>query len=162
MQLTHPKILTWAQATKQVKLWQDIDEAVVFTNGCFDILHAGHVDLLDRAKALGKRLVIGLNSDSSIRRLGKGPERPINKENERAFVLAHLACVDMVVVFEEDTPLELIKTLSPDILVKGGDWTVDKIVGAKEIQDKGGKVFSLPLLGDLSTTKVVQMLKKQS
>ena len=125
---------------------------VVFTNGCFDVLHPGHVDLLARARAEGDVLVVGLNSDASVRRQNKGPERPINSEAVRAFMLAHLASVDYVVIFSEDTPLELIRALAPDVLVKGGDWTPDKIVGADLVQARGGRVLSLPLLGDFSTT----------
>ena len=125
---------------------------VVFTNGCFDVLHPGHVDLLARARAEGDVLVVGLNSDASVRRQNKGPERPINSEAVRAFMLAQLASVDYVVIFSEDTPLELIRALAPDVLVKGGDWTPDKIVGADLVQARGGRVLSLPLLGDFSTT----------
>ena len=133
---------------------------VVFTNGCFDVLHPGHVDLLARARAEGDVLVVGLNSDASVRRQNKGPERPINSEAVRAFMLAHLASVDYVVIFSEDTPLELIRALAPDVLVKGGDWTPDKIVGADLVLARGGQVLSLPLLGDFSTTAWLEKNKK--
>lgn len=156
--LTHPKIRNWNQAQDQVEAWQTNGFCVVFSNGCFDILHAGHVDLLARAKAEGDRLVVGLNSDTSIRRLNKSPERPINSQDQRAYVLAHLESVDMVVIFDEDTPLELIKELVPNILVKGGDWPVDSIVGADIVQEAGGRVLSLPLLEDFSTTAIVKKL----
>jgi D-glycero-beta-D-manno-heptose 1-phosphate adenylyltransferase len=127
---------------------------VVFTNGCFDLLHAGHVDLLTRARALGDLLVVGLNDDASVARL-KGPTRPVTPQAERAYVLAGLRCVDYVTHFTEDTPLELITALGPDILVKGGDWPVARIVGAAQVQARGGRVYSLPLLPGLSTTAVI-------
>ena len=133
---------------------------VVFTNGCFDVLHPGHVDLLARARAEGDVLVVGLNSDASVRRQNKGPERPVNSEAVRAFMLAHLAAVDYVVIFSEDTPFELIRALEPDVLVKGGDWTPDKIVGADLVLARGGQVLSLPLLGDFSTTAWLEKNKK--
>ena len=130
---------------------------VVFTNSCFDILHPGHVDYLQRARAMGSCLVVGLNSDASVRRL-KGPTRPINDQHSRAFVLAALACVDYVVVFEEDTPYELIKAVRPKVLVKGGDWSVDKIVGRDLVEQDGGKVYSIPLLRGYSTTAIVERI----
>ncbi len=134
---------------------------VVFTNGCYDILHPGHVDLLARAKAHGHVLVLGLNTDASVRRLGKGnskDERPIQSLEVRAFMAAHLASVDYVTHFDEDTPLELIKLLQPHVLIKGGDWPVQSIVGAKEVMDAGGAVFSLPLLQDFSTTSLIKKI----
>lgn len=127
---------------------------VVFTNGCFDLLHAGHVDLLDRARALGDLLVVGVNDDASVRRL-KGPTRPITPLAERMRVLAGLRCVDYVTAFAEDTPLELITALVPDVLVKGGDWPVDRIVGGELVRARGGRVVSLPLLPGLSTTAII-------
>jgi rfaE bifunctional protein nucleotidyltransferase chain/domain len=130
---------------------------VVFTNGCFDILHPGHVDYLERARDLGSCLVVGLNSDASVRRL-KGPARPVNDQNSRSLVLAGLACVDYVVVFDEDTPYELIKKIRPKVLVKGGDWSVDRIVGSDIVEDGGGKVYSVPLLAGYSTTAVVNRI----
>ena len=136
---------------------------VVFTNGCFDILHPGHVDYLERARSMGDCLVVGLNSDSSVRRL-KGPLRPVNDQAARARVLAGLACVDFVMIFEEDTPLELIKAVCPDVLVKGGDWSVDRIVGREQVEARGGTVCSIPLLEGYSTTgtidRIVAMHKK--
>lgn len=130
---------------------------VVFTNGCFDILHPGHVDYLQRARELGSCLVVGLNSDASVRRL-KGPTRPVNDQQSRALVLAALACVDAVVVFDEDTPYELIKKIRPRVLVKGGDWSVDRIVGRDIVEEGGGKVYSIPLLEGYSTTAVVDRI----
>lgn len=131
--------------------------SIVFTNGCYDILHPGHVDLLQRARAMGDFLVLGLNSDESVHRL-KGPTRPVNRLSERAFVLAGLACVDCIVAFEEDTPLELIKVVRPNMLVKGGDWSVENIVGRDMVEADGGSVHSLPLLPGYSTTGLIQRL----
>ena len=130
---------------------------MVFTNGCFDVLHYGHVHYLLQAKALGDILVVGLNSDDSVRRL-KGPTRPINGEKERAFVLAALSCVDYVVVFEEDTPKELIETVRPDVLVKGGDYALDQIVGADFVTRNGGTVTTLPFVEGFSSTRIIEQL----
>lgn len=131
---------------------------IVFTNGCFDVLHYGHVHYLLQAKELGDILVIGLNSDNSVRRL-KGPTRPINGENERAFVLAALACVNYVTLFEEDTPEELIKVVRPDVLVKGGDYTLDNIVGADFVMQNGGTVTTIPFVEGFSSTRIIEKLK---
>lgn len=131
------------------------ESVVVFTNGCFDILHPGHVDYLERARELGTHLIVGLNSDASVRRL-KGPSRPINSENDRALVLAGLACVDHVIIFDEDTPFELIRAIRPHVLVKGGDWPVERIVGRELVLERGGQVLSLPVLPGHSTTNIVQ------
>jgi D-beta-D-heptose 7-phosphate kinase/D-beta-D-heptose 1-phosphate adenosyltransferase len=133
-------------------------QKIVFTNGCFDVLHFGHVHYLLQAKKLGDILVIGLNSDDSVRRL-KGPTRPINGENERAFVLAALVCVDYVTLFEEDTPEELIKVLRPDVLVKGGDYTLDNIVGADFVTQNGGTVTTIPFVEGFSSTRIIEKLK---
>lgn len=132
--------------------------SIVFTNGCYDILHPGHVDLLARAKAMGDLLVLGLNSDESVRRL-KGSTRPVNRLQERAFVLAALECVDYIVPFEEDTPLELIKLVRPNVLVKGGDWRVENIVGRDVVEALGGSVHSLPLLPGYSTTGLIERIR---
>ncbi len=150
--LTHPAIMGAAELARRLAALRAEGKRVVFTNGCFDVLHPGHVDLLARARAEGDVLVVGLNSDASVRRQGKGPDRPVNGEDVRAFMLAHLAAVDYVALFSEDTPLELIRALRPDVLVKGGDWSPDKIVGADLVLARGGKVLSLPLLGEFSTT----------
>ncbi|HOD18262.1 MAG TPA: D-glycero-beta-D-manno-heptose 1-phosphate adenylyltransferase [Candidatus Cloacimonadota bacterium] len=135
------------------------DKKIVFTNGCFDILHAGHVQYLEQAKKLGDILVVGLNSDASVRRL-KGENRPINKQEDRALVLAALEFVDYIIIFEEDTPYELIKIVNPDVLVKGGDWKETDIIGADIVQAKGGTVLSLPLRPGLSTSKIIEEIKK--
>lgn len=132
---------------------------LVFTNGCYDILHPGHVDLLQRARALGDSLILGLNSDESVKMLGKGDDRPLNSQDERAFVLAGLACVDYIVIFHESTPLEIIKACRPQVLVKGGDWPVDQIVGADIVEKAGGEVHSLPLLEGYSTTGFLEKVR---
>jgi len=133
---------------------------IVFTNGCFDILHPGHVDLLARARALGDLLVVGVNDDASVARLNKVPPRPINPLAHRMAVLAGLACVDFVTPFGEDTPLELITALKPHVLVKGGDWAVENIVGREVVQAEGGEVHSLPLLPGYSTTALIEKILK--
>ena len=130
---------------------------LVFTNGCFDILHPGHVDYLQRARDLGDRLILGLNSDASVRRL-KGEKRPVNPEMDRARVLSGLACVDYVILFEEDTPLELIRAVQPHVLVKGGDWSVDRIVGRDIVTARGGDVLSIPVLPGYSTTGLIERI----
>lgn len=127
---------------------------IVFTNGVFDILHAGHVTYLEHARALGDALVVGLNTDASVRRL-KGPERPINTEDDRACVIASLRAVDHVVLFDTDTPLDVIVALMPDVLVKGGDYTRDTIVGADEVEAHGGTVCTIPLVEGRSTTAII-------
>jgi rfaE bifunctional protein nucleotidyltransferase chain/domain len=129
--------------------------SVVFTNGCFDILHAGHVTYLEQARKLGTVLVVGLNSDASVTRL-KGPQRPINHTEDRQTVLGALRCVDYVLVFDEDTPLGLISALLPDVLVKGGDYTRDMVVGANVVEEHGGRVEIIPLLPGRSTTLIVE------
>ena len=144
------KILT----VKQFSEFRNDLQNVVFTNGCFDIIHAGHIDYLSKARTLGEVLVVGLNSDESVRRL-KGPQRPINDVDARSKVLASLFFVDYVIVFEEDTPLNLIKSVRPDILVKGGDYTRDTVVGADFVESYGGKVVILPLLKGYSTTSIL-------
>lgn len=151
--MTSAKITTADAALKGISP----DATVVFTNGCFDILHPGHVDYLERARALGTHLVVGINSDASVRRL-KGPTRPINDEHSRSRVLAALGCVDQIVIFDEDTPWELIKKLRPQVLVKGGDWPVEQIVGRELVQERGGQVLSLPLLPGYSTTNIIQRI----
>lgn len=131
---------------------------LVFTNGCFDIIHRGHVDYLNRAKELGDYLVVALNSDNSVRRL-KGENRPINKLEDRAFVVSNLKAVDFVVSFEEDTPFEIISAIVPDVLVKGGDWNIDNIVGKDIVEANGGKVYSLPYVENYSTSSIVNKMK---
>ena len=133
-------------------------QKIVFTNGCFDVLHFGHVHYLLEAKNLGDILVVGLNSDDSVRRL-KGPSRPINGEKERAFVLASLSFVDYVVLFEEDTPENLIKAVRPDVLVKGGDYALDQIVGADYVRQNGGIVTTIPFVEGYSSSRIIEQLK---
>jgi len=148
------KIITTADTPFMVS---ETHKKIVFTNGCFDILHAGHVLYLQAAKELGDILIVGLNSDSSVKRL-KGDSRPINNEHDRAIVLAGLASVDYVVIFEEDTPYELIKKIQPDVLVKGGDWAVEYIVGHDIVQKKGGMVKSLLFVDGKSTTDIIKKI----
>jgi len=133
---------------------------IVFTNGCFDLLHRGHVDYLERAASLGKTLIVGVNSDESVRRLEKGSERPLNALEDRLALLAALACVSIVVPFDEDTPLALIKVIAPDHLVKGGDWPVERIVGAEEVTARGGRVHSLPFRYNRSTTDLIRRIRE--
>lgn len=137
-----------------------IGQRVVFTNGCFDLVHRGHIDYLSRARELGDCLVVGLNSDASVRRL-KGPERPINNEQDRALLLAAFSFVDHVILFEEDTPYNLIQRVQPDILVKGGDYVVENIVGYDIVTARGGQVLTLPFIDGFSTTNIVEKLRKQ-
>ncbi|MDX5426486.1 MAG: D-glycero-beta-D-manno-heptose 1-phosphate adenylyltransferase [Bacteroidota bacterium] len=138
--------------------WRLTGQRIVFTNGCFDILHYGHISYLARARDLGDRLILGLNSDSSVSKL-KGPERPVNKEHARAMMLASLHVVDAITVFDEDTPLELLQLFKPDVLVKGGDYTVNTVVGADLILNNGGKVELLPFEEGFSTTSLIQKMK---
>jgi D-beta-D-heptose 7-phosphate kinase/D-beta-D-heptose 1-phosphate adenosyltransferase len=130
---------------------------VVFTNGVFDLLHPGHVDLLTTARSQGDALIVGINTDESVRRL-KGPKRPVRGENDRAFVLAGLEAVDLIVMFDEDTPLELVKALHPDVIVKGGDYSTETIVGAKEVESWGGRVVVVPLTPGHSTTSIIERI----
>ncbi len=132
---------------------------VVFTNGVFDLLHPGHIDVLRGARAEGSHLVVGLNSDASVRRLGKGPERPVRSEADRAVVLAALAMVDAVVVFDEDTPLELVRRLEPDVIVKGGDYTPASVVGSADVTARGGRVVIIPVTPGHSTTSTIEKLR---
>ncbi|HET8655515.1 MAG TPA: D-glycero-beta-D-manno-heptose 1-phosphate adenylyltransferase [Longimicrobiaceae bacterium] len=151
------KILTLPDAVRL--LGRPRGDTVVFTNGCFDLLHRGHVEYLFAARSLGDRLVVGLNTDPSVRRL-KGPGRPINSQEDRAFVLAGLAAVDAVVLFGDDTPLALVSALLPDVLVKGGDYTPDTVVGAHEVIEAGGRVVIAPLVAGRSTTGILQRAQR--
>jgi D-beta-D-heptose 7-phosphate kinase/D-beta-D-heptose 1-phosphate adenosyltransferase len=147
--------MSWPEARR----WRRRQKGrVVFTNGVFDLLHPGHVDVLVGARRLGERLVVGLNSDASVRRL-KGPERPVRLAPERAYVLAAMESVDAVVLFEEDTPRELIVALEPDVLVKGGDYSVESVVGAAEVRARGGDVVIIPLTPGHSTTSIIEKLR---
>ena len=135
---------------------------LVFTNGCFDILHRGHASYLAQAKALGKSLVVGVNSDASVKRLGKGDDRPVNPLEDRMAVLAALESVDLVTWFEEDTPLNLILACRPDVLVKGGDWRIEDIVGGREVAAWGGQIHSIPFLFERSTTSLLGRIRSTS
>jgi D-beta-D-heptose 7-phosphate kinase/D-beta-D-heptose 1-phosphate adenosyltransferase len=138
----------------RVAAWRSKCQSVVFTNGCFDLLHIGHITLLDGARRQGDRLVVAINSDASVREL-KGPERPMVCERERAYVLAALAVVDAVVIFDEPDPLRLIEALRPDVIVKGADYTQETVVGAKEVRSWGGRVEIIPIVDGFSTTKLI-------
>ncbi|WP_028950829.1 D-glycero-beta-D-manno-heptose 1-phosphate adenylyltransferase [Sulfurihydrogenibium subterraneum] len=131
---------------------------IVFTNGCFDIIHAGHVDYLEKAKSLGDFLIVGLNSDESVRRL-KGKDRPVNPQDQRKKVLSALKPVDMVIIFDEDTPERLIKEIKPDVLVKGGDWKIENIVGADFVKSYGGQVLTIDFVYDTSTSKIISKIR---
>ena len=155
----HQKIKTVAEAKKAIAAGKVLGKTFAFTNGCFDILHEGHIFSLNQAASEADILIIGVNSDDSVKRL-KGPERPINNQKSRSIMLSNLAVVDAVVVFEEDTPLQLIQTLLPDVLVKGGDYTIDTIVGAKEVIANGGKVIINPIVEGFSTTNIIEKIKK--
>jgi D-glycero-beta-D-manno-heptose 1-phosphate adenylyltransferase len=154
------KITDWEEAARRVSRWKKAGERVVFTNGCFDLLHYGHLCYLAQARGLGSRLVIGLNAAGSVRRL-KGPDRPINDEPTRELQMAALQFVDLVVSFEQDTPLALIQRLLPDVLVKGGDYTIDEIVGANIVQQNGGQVRVLPYIQGYSTTAIEQKIRNK-
>ena len=152
------KIITVDQAKLIMAALKVTGKKVSFTNGCFDILHPGHLFSLKQAAAEADFLIVGLNSDASVKKL-KGPSRPINNTESRAIVLAHLIVVDAVVVFEEETPLELIKALLPDVMVKGGDYTIDQVVGGKEVIANGGKVIINPIVEGFSTTSLIEKMK---
>jgi D-glycero-beta-D-manno-heptose 1-phosphate adenylyltransferase len=152
------KIYNREALARECNVWRASGKKIVFTNGCFDILHHGHLDLLARAASYGNILIVGVNTDSSVQRL-KGPERPVTNENDRLFQLASLLCTDAVCLFEEDTPEDLIKMIRPDVLVKGGDYTIDKIVGADFVQSTGGKVEIIPFVDGYSTTSLINKIK---
>jgi D-glycero-beta-D-manno-heptose 1-phosphate adenylyltransferase len=156
------RILSRDEARTLVASLQRQGRTVVFTNGVFDILHPGHVRYLTDARALGDALVVGVNADASVRRLSKGPDRPIHPEHERAEVLAALASVDAVVVFAEDTPHDTIAALQPDVLVKGADWAADAIVGRDIVEARGGRVVRIPLAAGYSTTTILSRLRESS
>jgi len=149
--------LTWEEA----KVWREelksAGKKLVFTNGCFDIIHPGHVDLLDKSRNLGDALIVALNTDDSVSRI-KGPSRPVNSEEDRVAVVSGLKAVDEVVLFDEDTPSEIINLLLPDILVKGGDWTPETVVGSDTVQQAGGRVEIIPLVEGRSTTNVIEKI----
>lgn len=148
-----------AEARTKLALWRAAQAKVVFTNGVYDLLHRGHAEYLAEARALGDRLVVGVNSDASVRRL-KGPERPVLPQGDRAGLVAALACVDLAVVFDDDTPLRLIEAVRPDVLVKGSDWAEDAIVGAEFVKARGGRVERIALREGLSTTTLVRRIRE--
>jgi rfaE bifunctional protein nucleotidyltransferase chain/domain len=153
------KVVSRESLPSLLEEWRRRGLTVVFTNGCFDILHAGHVLLLEKARALGDVLLVGLNSDAGVRSLGKGPGRPVNTEGDRATVLAALASVDAVVLFDEPTPLELIRLVRPGVLVKGADWAGKGVVGQAEVEAAGGRVVLVPLEEGRSTTGLIDRIR---
>ena len=152
------KIVSQNQALKELKTWREKNKKIVFTNGCFDIIHPGHIDYLSQARDLGDMLVLGLNTDQSVRRLNKGLNRPINDERTRAYVLAGLASVDLIVFFDEETPYNLIKLLQPNVLVKGQDYEVEKIIGFDILKENGGQVITIPFLDGYSTSNLIKKI----
>jgi rfaE bifunctional protein nucleotidyltransferase chain/domain len=153
------KILSSPEIAKKIVQWKFSGKKIVFTNGVFDILHSGHIFSLSQAAKEADYLIVGLNADASVKRL-KGEGRPVNKQEARALVLASLLLVDAVVIFEEDTPLELIKLVMPDVLVKGGDYTIEQIVGAKEVLANGGRVVINPIQQGVSTSHLISQIRK--
>ena len=152
------KVVSQDQALKELKTWREKNKKIVFTNGCFDIIHPGHIDYLSQARDLGDILVLGLNTDQSVRRLNKGSNRPINDERTRAYVLAGLASVDLIVFFDEETPYNLIKLLQPNVLVKGKDYEVEKIIGFDILKENGGEVITIPFLEGYSTSSLIKKI----
>lgn len=160
LEIIKKKIVPLEQLKRNLSVWRMKDLKIVFTNGCFDLLHHGHIDYLSKASDLGDVLVIGVNSDSSVKKLNKGENRPIQNENDRALILSALQFVEAVTIFEEDTPLELIKTIQPDVLVKGGDWKENDIIGADVVKAKGGTVAVIPFVEGYSTTNIEKKIKQ--
>jgi D-beta-D-heptose 7-phosphate kinase/D-beta-D-heptose 1-phosphate adenosyltransferase len=152
------QVRTFNEITDALAPLRSQGKKIVFTNGCFDLLHVGHIRYLQEARRLGDLLIVGVNSDASVKRL-KGPTRPVQNENDRAEILAALGCVDFTVIFAEDTPENLIHQVRPDILVKGGDWKIDQIVGSTYVMSYGGQVMSLQFVDGKSTTKIIEKAK---
>jgi D-glycero-beta-D-manno-heptose 1-phosphate adenylyltransferase len=153
------KICNKEQLGRMLALWRFKDQKVVFTNGCFDLLHKGHVTYLTQAAELGDKLVLGLNSDASVKKLSKGPNRPIQDQDSRALILASLESISAIIIFDEDTPAELIKFVQPDVLVKGGDWKPEQIAGYDTVKAKGGEVKVIEFVPGYSTTSIEQKIK---
>ena len=153
------KILSEQELQQQLKRWRLQNKTIVFTNGVFDILHEGHIASLSEAASFGHILIVGLNADASVKRL-KGDNRPVNQEQARALLLASLLPTDAIVIFDTDTPLDLIISIMPDVLVKGGDYTLEQIVGAKEVMANGGEVKIVPLIEGVSTTAIIERMRK--
>ena len=147
-------IFTSHRLLSQVQQWKAANQTIVFTNGCFDVLHRGHIDYLTKAAQLGTKLIVALNTDASVKRLGKGNSRPLQDEQSRLHIMASLRCVDAVVLFNEDTPLLLIQAIQPNVLVKGGDYEINNIVGYNSVIASGGKVLTIPFLEGYSTTGI--------
>ncbi|HZE84101.1 MAG TPA: D-glycero-beta-D-manno-heptose 1-phosphate adenylyltransferase [Puia sp.] len=158
-QIIPHKIFTLPGLLQQISRWRLLGKTISFTNGCFDILHQGHIASLSEAAVEADFLIVGVNSDDSTRRL-KGPQRPVTDQNSRAIMLASLLMIDAVIIFEEDTPLELIKAVIPDVLVKGGDYTIDQIVGAREVIASGGRVVINPIVPGFSTTGIIEKIHR--
>lgn len=156
------KVMTSRQLAALLEAARKQKKRIVFTNGCFDLMHVGHTRYLQTAKQLGDLLVVGVNSDASVRSLNKSQDRPIVNEAQRAEVLAALGCVDYVVIFTEPDPLNLITALQPDVLVKGGDWAIDKIVGRDVVEQRGGVVKTIPLVPGMSTTSLIQRIRSHA
>lgn len=159
LEIIKNKIVSLEQLNKLVLAWRLKSDTIVFTNGCFDILHFGHIDYLLKARDLGKRLIVGVNTDNSVKRLGKGDSRPINDEKSRSMIIASLQFVDAVILFDEDTPYQLIKAIEPDVLVKGADYTIDKVVGADIVMARGGNVVLIEYLEGYSTTNIEKKIR---
>ena len=157
--VTSEKILRLDQAIAQVQAWQQKGQKIVFTNGCFDLVHLGHIDYLEKARNLGDKLILGLNTDASVSRI-KGPLRPVVNQEARARLMAALSFIDAVILFDEPTPLQLIEALKPDILVKGDDYSIETIVGADFVLANGGDVKTIALVEGYSTTKLIEKIKK--
>ncbi len=158
-QILQSKILSADAVKKRANIWRMFNQKIVFTNGCFDILHQGHVDYLCKAKDLGHKLIVGLNTDASVKRQNKSPERPINTEQSRALILAALGFVDAIVLFDEETPYNLIKAIQPDVLVKGADYKAEEIVGYDILKANGGEVMTIELTEGFSTTALINKIK---
>jgi D-beta-D-heptose 7-phosphate kinase/D-beta-D-heptose 1-phosphate adenosyltransferase len=156
---TQTKILDLDKLKRQIASWKATGKTVAFTNGCFDILHQGHIYSLSQAASEADYLIVAVNSDASVKRLGKGDNRPINNEESRAILLASLSVVDAVIIFDEDTPLELITIILPDVLVKGGDYTIEEIAGSKEVIANGGRVVINKIIEGFSTTNIIQKIQ---
>ena len=161
LEIIKKKIFSRETLLRQIAIWRMKDLKIVLTNGCFDILHHGHVDYLSKAADLGDVLIIGVNSDASVKKLNKGANRPIQNENDRALTLSAFQFIEALIIFEEDTPYELIKAIQPDVLVKGGDWKETDIVGADIVKAKGGSVISIPFVEGYSTTNIENKIKEK-
>ena len=153
------RIFDASELSQEIRRLRLKSKTIAFTNGVFDILHEGHIAVLSKAASFADVLIVGINSDASVKKL-KGESRPVNNENSRALIMASLIMVDVVTIFDEETPLELIKLIKPDVLIKGGDYTIDTIVGAKEVMDAGGKVEIIPLEAVFSTTGIIEKISK--